>query len=149
MSPTLRELIEMAFSAINEEVEKLREQLHIANSDKKTLREQLDLSKADAAALRRDFPPAPPLPTVDCTCRTCEFLRERQDRERATVIAPPPAKRIPCDGSQMTYWGCKRCCCPESVANACGDQCGHDLGAPPHSGGSETIGMWKRAFGKA
>jgi len=69
----------------NNELNLLREQMHIANADKKTLREQLDLAKADAAALRRDFPPAPPLPTVDCTCRTCEFLRERQDRERSVT----------------------------------------------------------------
>lgn len=85
MSQTLREKIEMLFQEFNkahEETERLREQLHIANNDKKTLRQQLDLALADAAALRRDFPPAPPLPTVDCKCRTCEFLRKRQDEER-------------------------------------------------------------------
>jgi len=85
MSQTLRDKFEMAFNALNNQIETLREQLHIANADKKTLREQLDIAKADAAALRRDFPPAPPLPIVDCTCRTCEFLRERQDRERSVT----------------------------------------------------------------
>jgi hypothetical protein len=37
--------------------------------------------ESKVAKLLADFPKAPPLPTVDCKCRTCEFLRERQARK--------------------------------------------------------------------
>jgi hypothetical protein len=41
-----------------------------------------DEARADSARLRADFPPAPPLPVLNCKCYACEYLRRKQAEAR-------------------------------------------------------------------
>lgn len=52
------------------------------------LRAALAAAVANATQLRRDFPPAPPLPTVDCQCRTCRVMIANQIRARSGKETP-------------------------------------------------------------
>lgn len=64
-------------------IEQLQTQVDHYRKGMIAARAALAAAVVDAERLRADFPPAPPLPTVDCQCRTCRRMIEDQLRARA------------------------------------------------------------------
>lgn len=74
---------QIPYRLTDEQIENLRGPMGggrmLTADEARTLVDAYVYARSDADALRRDFPPAPPLPTLGCQCRTCAILRRQQD----------------------------------------------------------------------